>query len=729
MTDYADLEIGLHRRDESSWRVELRYSQHGADADTRLDTEGPLVTAIDPDDLRELVDDEEAYGRALGQALLTGAVGDAYRQAIAAAQSQGVTLRVRLFVGPSATPLHGLRWETMRDPRDGSPLLTDENIVFSRYLSSNDWRPVGLRPKSALRAVVVVAAPTDLDTFDVGRVLAPVAVEDEVERARGGLSDLPTRVLTGPGEATEDRLIEELREGCDILYLVCHGYFAGHEPVLLFEGQNGRADPVRGSVLVERIRDLAKVPRLVVLASCQSAGSDEHRSTEDGGVLAALGPRLAEAGVPAVLAMQGDISMATVARFMPTFFRELQRDGQIDRAMAAARGSVRDRPDWWAPALFMRLRSGRIWYVSGLGRAGERFEKFPALVNEIRKHKCTPIIGPGLTDQLLGSRQEIAKRWAKNFHFPMAPHFRDDLPQVAQYLSVNLSHEFPRDELGQYLRSALVEGYGDQLPPEYRDKKVDDLPLNKLMSDVWRIRYPEGVLDPYAVLASMPLPVYVTAQPWNLLAEALRAEGKDPQVEPCRWKRLDDDPWGDRSDVDTPDWAFVVKDDPDTRLAAAEAGWPTAVYERDHSYHPDERRPLVYHLFGHLARPRSLVLTEDDYFDFLIGVTRNNDLVPFRVRRAFADSSLMFLGFRLDDWDFRVLFRSIVNQEGDRRREHPHVAVQIDPEEGSTIEPDRARMYLEKYFQGSNITIYWGSTESFVKELHDAWVAETSREH
>jgi len=725
VTDYADLEIGLHRRDGSTWRVELRYSQPRTDADTRLDAEGPLAASIDLKALRELADDEEAYGRALGQALLTGEVGDAYRLATAAAQSQGVTLRVRLFVGPSATVLHGLRWETMRDPRDGSPLLTDENIVFSRYLSSLDWRPVGLHPKGGLRALVVVAGPADLDSFDVGRTLAPVAVDDETQRARDGLSALPVRVLASRGEATEERLFAELREGCDILYLVCHGYMAGDEPILLLENEDGHAALVRGSVLVDRIQDLARIPRLVVLASCQSAGSGGDASSDDGGVLSALGPRLAEAGVPAVLAMQGDISMATVSRFMPTFFRELQRDGQIDRAMAAARGAVRDRHDWWVPALFMRLRSGRIWYVPGFGRPGDRFEKFPALVNEIRKRKCTPILGPGLSDQLLGSRQEIAQRWAKNFHFPMAPHYRDDLPQVAQYLSVNQSHEFPRDELGQYLRAALVDGYGDQLPESYRGRAVEDLPLNRLMSDVWRIRYPEGTQDPYAVLAQLPLPLYVTVQPWNLLAEALRAQGKDPQVEPCRWKRLDDDdPWGDTAQMDTPDWAFTVEEDPARYRAAAGAGWPTSVFARDRSYRPDDQRPLVYHLFGHLARPRSLVLTEDDYFDFLIGVTRDKDLVPVGVRRAFADSSLMFLGFRLDEWDFRVLFRSIVNQEGDRRKEHTHVAVQIDPEEGRTIEPDRARRYLETYFQGSNITIYWGSTESFIKELHDAWVVE-----
>jgi CHAT domain/SIR2-like domain len=723
MTDYADLEIGLHRRDGVTWRVEVRYSQQESDAD--INVEGALTVDIDPGALKELELDPEAYGRALGQALLGGDVGDAYRQAIAAAQTQGVTLRVRLFVGPSAAALHGLRWETMLDPRDGSPLLTDENIVFSRYLSSNDWRPVRLRPKSALRALVVVSGPTDLDRFQT-RVLAPVAVEDEVQRAQGGLSPLPTRVLSEHGEVTEERLFSELRDGCDVLYLVCHGYLAGDEPFLLLENEDGTAARIRGGALVDRIRDLTKVPRLVVLASCQSAGLGEAKQTDDGGVLAALGPRLAEAGIPAVLAMQGDISMETVARFMPTFFHELQRDGQIDRAMAAARGAVRDRHDWWAPTLFMRLRSGRIWYESGFGRTGEPFDQFPALVHEITNHRCTPILGPGLSDQLLGSRQEQAQRWAKNFHFPMAPHSRDDLPQVAQYLAVSQSYEFPRDELGQYVRAALVEGYRDQLPQDYyRDRKVKDLPLNKLLSDVWRIRYPEGSLDPYAVLAKLPLPLYVTTQPANLLAEALRAEGKDPQVEPCRWKRLDDDyPWDERAGTDTPEWAFVVEHDPDKHRVASQAGWPTSVFERDRSYRPDERRPLVYHLFGHLARRRSLVITEDDYFDFLIGITRDKDLVPSGVRRAFADSSLMFLGFRLDEWDFRVLFRSIVNQEGDRRKEHTHVAVQIDPEEGSTIEPDRARTYLEKYFQGSNITIYWGSTESFIKQLHDAWAAE-----
>ncbi len=126
----------------------------------------------------------------------------------------------------------------------------------------------------------------------------------------------------------------------------------------------------------------------------------------------------------------------------------------------------------------------------------------------------------------------------------------------------------------------------------------------------------------------------------------------------------------------------------------------------------------MYHLFGRLRYPESLVLTEDDYFDYLIRATSNKELIPKPVRRALSDAALLFLGFHLDDWNFRVLFRSIMSQEGGARRlKYAHVAAQIDPEEGRILEPKRARRYLESYFQGAQISIYWGTTEDFVREL------------
>jgi hypothetical protein len=385
--------------------------------------------------------------------------------------------------------------------------------------------------------------------------------------------------------------------------------------------------------------------------------------------------------------MQGNISMDTVAEFMPVFFAELQKDGQIDRALAVARGAVRHRPDFWMPVLFMRLKTGRIWYVPGFGDEHKGFEKWPALIRSIRRGQATPIIGSGLIEALVGSTREIARRWAETYHYPMEPSERDDLPQVAQYLSVNQDASFPCDALGDYLRHELQTRFTTELTEDLRQP---DVSLDQLIEFIGARRQERDPAEPNKVLAQLPLPIYITTNPDNLIAMALKTAGKKPEVELCPWNE------------------YVEQ--------------VNSIYDKEPDYRPSPERPLVYHLFGRINEPDSLVLTEDNYFDFLIGVTSNKDLIPSAVRRALADTALLFLGFQLEDWNFRVLFRSIMGQEGgSRRSRYAHVAVQIDPEEGRILEPERARRYLETYFQGADISIYWGSAEDFLRELQQRW--------
>ena len=104
------------------------------------------------------------------------------------------------------------------------------------------------------------------------------------------------------------------------------------------------------------------------------------------------------------------------------------------------------------------------------------------------------------------------------------------------------------------------------------------------------------------------------------------------------------------------------------------------------------------------------MLTEDDYFDFLMGVTANRTLIPDFVIGQLAQTALLFLGFRLDEWDFRVLFRSLMNQGGPERRREVQARRRADrPRGGSHDRPDRARRYLESYFGENRIDIYWGA--------------------
>jgi CHAT domain/SIR2-like domain len=678
----AELEIGLHRLDANRYSVELRSRPPDSDADM-----APVrgTTTFDIQKVQAAGwDGAEAAGKALSDHLFADpAVMAHYQQACTAAETAGAVLRVRLFIGPTAPELHALKWELLLDPRTGKPLATRERVLFSRYLSSHDWRPVKLRPQESLRALVVIANPSDLDEYQ----LAPVDVEGERKRAKDALGEISIDEVTGP--ETLSRLIDGLRGEFDILYLVAHGAMVNGDPVLWLESAGGASDKRSGRDLVDRLEELPRPPRLLVLASCQS-GDTGARS--DDGALVALGPRLAESGIPAVVAMQGNVSMATVEHFMPVFFRELCRDGQIDRAMAAARLAVRDRPDVASPVLFLRLTSGRIWYVPGFARVpGEEDDLWRGLLTSLksRKPKCMPILGSGLLERYLGPTREFARRWAERNHFPLASHAREDLPRVAQYLSVNFKAAVLRNMFEQELSIAVRRHLGRN----EKESTADDSPsASDLLSRAGALRRRKVPAEPHRVLAALPFPIYLTTNPDHLLVEALREAGKHPEVGLC--------PWSEK--VDWSDSIFAPGRDPDFR--------------------PSVERPLVYYLFGRLDDPRSLVLTEDDYFDYLIGLTRNNDLVPPVVRSSLVDNSLLFLGFRLDDWDFRVLFRSLMAQGGRQRSDdYVHVAVQLDPEEGQNLDPEGSRRFLRRYFEVGDNRIYWGHVDDFARELLDRW--------
>lgn len=200
-----------------------------------------------------------------------------------------------------------------------------------------------------------VAAPSNLAKYN----LAAIDGFAEVALARSALRDFDAGVL-GPGTATVSRIGAALRAGCDLLYLVAHGAMVKGKPRLWLERDDGRAAVVDGAELALRIGELRRRPLLAVLVCCQSAG----RGAEE--VAMALGPRLVEAGVPAVVAMQDNLSMEAAAAFTPALFKALKADGRIDRAVTEAQAAVRDRHDWCVPVLFTRLREGKIW-----GKAAE----------------------------------------------------------------------------------------------------------------------------------------------------------------------------------------------------------------------------------------------------------------------------------------------------------------------------------------------------------------------
>lgn len=668
LSDCAEFEISLERgpRTEASapdsFIAQIRVNVPASDAEDRLSLQG---LELDREALRICEQDPARYGRIL-TTLLFGHP-DA-RAAFTRARVATEALRIRLSFGPTATDLHDLRWETLRDPdRPDSSLLTDPRIYFSRYLSSFDWRPVRLRPREVLRALVVVANPADLPSYRLAAIDCP----GQLELARRGLPGIIVTALTSdpqaepPQRVTLARILEALQTAPDILYLVCHGKFDRKGQSSLFlEGDNGATVHVRGVDLIQGILDLEQRPRLVVLASCEGAGSGD-------GSLVALGPRLAEAGVPAVLAMQGLVQIRTVEQFFPVFFRELVRDGHIDRALAVARGAITDPDESWRPTLFMRLKRGRLWYDAGFAVGG--LGNWDAIRMKIDDGECTPILGPGLFETIFEVRPWMARRWAQEYFFPLAPAQREDLTAVAQYLASRQGADFPHKKLLKDLAVALTQRIESPDPPTQT--------LSDLLAAA-RTRRFTGQSDPYSILAGLPLPVFIVASQDPLLVQALRAGGKRPRVGVLPWRRGIRDPLPP-------------------------------------NFEPTVDEPLVYHLFGTFDAPRSLVLTQDDYFDFLLSVSRLDirEAIPKVVLERLIDSSLLFLGFHIDSWEFRAVFRTVMQQEGMESSRGPHVAAQVEPEEGRVLDPAGARTYFERYLRGAAIDIYWGTAEGFLADL------------
>ncbi len=266
----ANLEISLFSRAAGAYGIKLRYAAAGSEKEKIGGGSTPL-TADDPEFLARGLD-PASYGQYLASQLLADtAVSDFFREALAVAQGQDARLHIRLGIDRDAARLHDLRWETLRLPGAAAPLLTGANLTFSRYLDSLDFRPVNPRSASDIRALVVVADPSDVAQFS----LAPVNQAEELDRARTALGDIPSVELATRGQATLNNIVRSLRDGCDILFLVAHGVLARGEPWLFLEKEDGTADRVSGRDLVTRIGELEDRPRLAVLASCQSAGTGQ----------------------------------------------------------------------------------------------------------------------------------------------------------------------------------------------------------------------------------------------------------------------------------------------------------------------------------------------------------------------------------------------------------------------------------------------------------------------
>lgn len=196
----------------------------------------------------------------------------------------------------------------------------------------------------------------------------------------------------------------------------------------------------------------------------------------------------------------------------------------------------------------------------------------------------------------------------------------------------------------------------------------------------------DGIIPSPALhmLAALPFPIIITTNYDNLfdraLSKARTKEGKEKQPVIRVYR---------------PDW----NDRPDSVPAE-----------------PTEETPILLKVHGTFDQPDSVVVTEEDYLHFVQKMS-NNDVHPihFRIRSKMMDWPVLFIGYSLRDYNFRLLFRTLRWQlpEADMR-----LYYSVDPK------PDGVIALVSQRNTRFNVSFVRSDLWDFVPDLYKAWNGE-----
>jgi formylglycine-generating enzyme required for sulfatase activity len=408
------------------------------------------------------------FGRSLFDALLMGELRSLYHVSLREAAGQGKGLRLKLRIQPPE--LATLPWEFLYDTRRAEFVCLSRHTPLVRYLEL----PQPIQPLTAappLRILGMVASPRDLPPLDVARE------KGRVERALRNLQG-QSRVELGwlEGETWRD-LQRAMRGGpWHVFHFVGHGGFdrAADEGFLALADEEGESRPLSATQLGRLLADHRSL-RLALLNACEGARSGGRD------VFSSTASILVRRGLPAVLAMQYEISDRAAIEFAQAFYEALADGLPVDAAVAEARKAislaVNNSVEWGTPVLTMRAPDGILFSIGG---RGARQTKPKAARSQARQEDASP-------KPASRSRRELESKWktaALVTRRPLEPEmvpvpageflmgsdpladedaFPDEQPQHRLYLP---DYSIARTPVTNARYAAFVQAAGHQ-PPEH----------------------------------------------------------------------------------------------------------------------------------------------------------------------------------------------------------------------------------------------------------------------
>jgi hypothetical protein len=263
-------------------------------------------------------------------------------------------LRIRLLFS-DCPELAELPWEYLYDSEHNRFLTLSDRTPLVRYLEVSD--PVRVVPVTPpLRILVVIANPSDLEQLDSQKEWSKVTA------ALSGLKHRRRVEVDRLVKPTLSALQRQLRRDTyHIFHFIGHGGFDTNTQggMLAMEDDHGRSRMVAGEDLGMLLNDHRSL-RLAVLNSCEGARGD--RADPFSGTAQSL----IQQGIPAVVAMQFEITDDAAITFSRVFYEAIADGYPLDAATTEARKAIYadgNLTEWGTPVLYLRAPDGRIFDI------------------------------------------------------------------------------------------------------------------------------------------------------------------------------------------------------------------------------------------------------------------------------------------------------------------------------------------------------------------------------